>query len=112
MHHHMVLLFWAYAAIVLIGGIMGYASAKSTASLMGAIPAAILIGGAAYTMDDHRTIALTLGLVVSAVLAVFFVFRYRKTKKAMPAVPMILISDIVALAAAYELLKALNHHAS
>jgi uncharacterized membrane protein (UPF0136 family) len=106
---YMNLVLFGYAAIVLIGGIAGYASAKSTASLASSIPSAILIAIAGVVFGQNARLGLILGFVLSAALAVFFIYRLRKTKKIMPAAPMIVISDIVLLACAYYLVTRPGH---
>src|ERR1700761_5499762 len=73
---HIQEILYAYAVIVLLGGIMGYASSKSTASLVSSIPAAIIVAIGSYLVMDHRRIGVGIGILVSVILAIFFGIRY------------------------------------
>jgi len=90
--------YFAYAAFVLAGGAMGYVKAKSTPSLMAAVAFAILIAaGGVLLAHGHPRSGLALGTVSALALIGFFILRYLKTRKAMPAIPMIALS-VIALA--------------
>jgi uncharacterized membrane protein (UPF0136 family) len=88
---------YVYAAILLLGGIMGYAKAKSTMSLVSGIVSAVIAAGAAALEPSNQVAALWIGTILALVLAFIFAMRFTKTKKPVPALPMMLISDIVVL---------------
>jgi uncharacterized membrane protein (UPF0136 family) len=92
-----------YAVIVLIGGIIGYTSAKSTMSLAMAIPAAAILGYCAYLMSSKPVEALWGSLIVGVILDLVFTMRYVKTKKSMPAIPMMILSLGVVILSAMKL---------
>lgn len=89
-------LYLAYAVIVLLGGVMGFIKAYSVPSLAAGVVAAVLMFVALWLVGrgDGRA-GLILGAAVSAVMDTFFMFRYLKTKKAMPAIPIAVLSVVV-----------------
>ncbi len=98
-------LLYVYAALLLLGGIYGFAKAKSSTSLIAGVVSAIVAVGAAYLLPHHPRIGSGLAGLVSVVLGVVFVRRYQQTKKPMPAMPIIAMSAIVLVAAAMKLLQ-------
>jgi len=86
-----------YAALVLAGGVVGYAKAGSKPSLIaGAASAVALL--VAWGWSRSSVGGLWLGAVVALALCVVFGLRLRKTGKMMPAGMMLAIS-VLALAA-------------
>jgi len=86
-----------YAALVLAGGVMGYAKAGSKPSLIaGAASAAVLL--LAWGWSRSSVGGLWLGAVVALALCVVFGLRVKKTGKMMPSGMMLAIS-VLALAA-------------
>lgn len=76
---------------------MGYNKAKSKASITsGAITGAIsiLIGILGHFFPKP---SLVMGIILGLAVSIIFIMRYQKTKKPMPAIPMMIISDLVAL---------------
>ena len=89
-----------FGLVAIVGGALGYARAKSVPSVIaGGVSGGLLIlagligpGGAAHW----------LALIVSLVLLGYFGPSYLRKRKAMPAVPMILLSLIcIALTAVH-----------
>ena len=90
---------WVYAALVLAGGVMGFAKAGSKISLVvSAISAAVI------ALVALGKLPLVAAQVLMGVLIVVFVARYVRTKKPMPAFPMIGLSA-VALALTFFLVR-------
>ena len=78
-----------FGIIAILGGALGFARAKSRASLIaGAITGALLIIAALVPVPS----AFILALVVSAFLLVHFGRSYLAKRKPMPAIPMIVLS--------------------
>jgi uncharacterized membrane protein (UPF0136 family) len=93
---------YSYAAVLLLGGVIGYLKGKSTVSLGAGIGAAIVAALAAFVSPHHPRMGDgILGLLAVAMIAVF-ASRFQKTKKAMPAIPMLVISALVLVAAGLE----------
>ncbi|HZG40541.1 MAG TPA: TMEM14 family protein [Nodosilinea sp.] len=79
----------AYAALSAIGGLIGYAQARSQVSLIsGLVSAALLLVGA-WLWQAGSPGGAGMAMGVTAALVVIFVRRWRQTRKAMPAVIMI-----------------------
>lgn len=85
----------AYAALSAIGGLIGYAQARSQVSLVsGLVSAALLLAGAWFWQAGLPGGA-GLAMGVTAALVVIFIRRWMQTRKAMPAVIMILVGILV-----------------
>jgi uncharacterized membrane protein (UPF0136 family) len=79
----------AYAALSAIGGLMGYAQARSQVSLIsGLVSAALLLLGA-WLWQAGVAGGAGLALGVTAALVVIFIRRWMQTRKPMPAAIMI-----------------------
>ncbi len=75
----------AYGIIAIIGGIIGYTQARSTASLIsGIVSGLLLIAGGVFYLQGQAW-GFLLALVVTAILVVVFTIRFVKTRKFMPA---------------------------
>jgi uncharacterized membrane protein (UPF0136 family) len=99
----MSILDFVYAALLLLGGVLGYARARSAPSLVAGVVAAVLMAAAAVLLRHHPRVSLGLGIVVSLALGVFFLRRYQETHKPMPAMLVLTASVIVLLASALRL---------
>lgn len=88
----------AYALLMLGGGIAGYRSARSVASLVAGTASAVALGAAWWWSRSRPAAGLTLGTIVAALLAAFFLYRLVKTRKPMPAGGLFALSLAVALA--------------
>jgi uncharacterized membrane protein (UPF0136 family) len=84
--------YFIFGLIAVLGGAMGYARAKSKASLIaGGISGGLLIvAGLLYP----GLLGSILALIVSILLLVHFGRSYAAKKKTMPAIPMIVLSGI------------------
>jgi uncharacterized membrane protein (UPF0136 family) len=84
--------YFVFGLIAVLGGAIGYARAKSKASLIaGAISGCLLIiSGFLYP----TLLSLIVALVVSILLLAHFGRSYAAKKKPMPAIPMIVLSGI------------------
>ena len=102
---HLSLIGYCYAAVLLVGGIFGYLKAKSLVSLAAGVGATAVAALAAYVAPHHpHSSEAICGLLALGMIGLF-IGRYRKTKNAMPAVPMIVVSALVLAAVAYEAIK-------
>jgi uncharacterized membrane protein (UPF0136 family) len=84
---------FVFGVLTVVGGVMGFVKAKSNASLIAGGISGVLLLVAGYLMGSaNLQIGLILGLVVCVALAGRFVPSYLKTKKAMPAGMMAVLS--------------------
>jgi uncharacterized membrane protein (UPF0136 family) len=91
----------AYGILAIVGGIIGYAQARSKVSLIsGTISGALLILGGVLALAGMGW-GLGLAAIVSAVLIVVFAIRLSKTRKFMPAGLMI-IAGVVTLIVIFQ----------
>ncbi|MBD2462247.1 hypothetical protein H6G89_14460 [Oscillatoria sp. FACHB-1407] len=88
----------AYGILALVGGIIGYAQAKSKMSLISGVISGVLLILCGVAQFRGVVWAGTLAAVITAVLIVVFVMRLTKTRKFMPA-GLMAIAGGVALAA-------------
>jgi uncharacterized membrane protein (UPF0136 family) len=87
-----------FGVLSIAGGVMGFVKAKSNASLLaGGIAGALLLLAGYLLGTANARAGLILGVVVSVVLAGRFVPSFLKTKKAMPAGLMALLSVVGAV---------------
>ena len=98
------LLVAALAAISLFGGLMGFIKAKSKASLIAGSVSAVLLGLSYAVSNFQPTYGLIGGLFVAGLLEAHFLKSYLKSKKPMPAVPMIICSGITSIVIVIALL--------
>ncbi|MCE0484682.1 MAG: TMEM14 family protein [Methylacidiphilales bacterium] len=97
-----VLLLWIYGLVLIIGGIMGYIKAGSVPSLIAGLVCGLL---AIFIGSNHTWhFAPYAALILSLVLIFIMGRRYVNTRKAMPAMLIVVLSVIVALAQVYILL--------
>ena len=84
--------YFLFGLLAIIGGAMGYARAKSKASLIaGGLSGALLIIAGILSPSVPGFI---LALIVSILLLAHFGRSYAAKKKPMPAIPMIVLSGI------------------
>ncbi|MDQ6859578.1 MAG: TMEM14 family protein [Verrucomicrobiota bacterium] len=99
------LYFIIFGVLTILGGVMGYVKAGSTASIIAGSISGILLLVAAFLLPANVTIALVLGLIISLLLAGRFVPAFIKTGGIMPAGLMSVLSVIGVLVAIAALLK-------
>jgi uncharacterized membrane protein (UPF0136 family) len=81
-----------FGLVAIVGGALGFARAKSQASLIaGGVSGAMLIIAGLLSPGPY---GLMLGLLVSVLLLLHFSRSYAARRKPMPAIPMIVLSTI------------------
>jgi uncharacterized membrane protein (UPF0136 family) len=90
-----VLLLYIYGVVLIIGGIMGYVKAGSIPSLMAGCVCGVIALLLAYYYTWH--FAPHAALLLSLLLLVIMGRRYGRTRKAMPALLVVLLSLLVAI---------------
>lgn len=84
--------YYFFGLVAIAGGAMGYARAKSKASLIaGGVSGALLIIAG---LVSPSVPGFVLALIVSILLLAHFGRSYAAKKKPMPAIPMIVLSGI------------------
>lgn len=87
----------SYAFVVILGGIIGYTTAKSHASLIAGTTSGVLMLIAAVLQLQSITIGLPMAIIISLGLTGVFLMRYRKTQKVLPSGVMTAVSLLVSL---------------
>jgi uncharacterized membrane protein (UPF0136 family) len=90
------------AVLCLLGGIMGFVKAKSKASIIAGSISAVLLAACFAVASSQITAGLIAAAVVAGLLEFHFTKSYMKSKKPMPAIPMLvscLITQVVIIAA-------------
>ncbi|HEV3270616.1 MAG TPA: TMEM14 family protein [Candidatus Methylacidiphilales bacterium] len=97
-----VLLLYIYGVLLIVGGVMGYVKAKSVPSLVagGVCGLIALVLGYRYAWHFAPHAALVLSLLLIFLMG----RRYLRTRKAMPALLIVVLSAVVALVQIYILL--------
>ncbi len=93
------LVLYVYGVLLILGGAMGYAKARSVPSLVAGVVCgviAILLG-----LDYTWHFAPIAALVLAVVLILLMGRRYLNTRKAMPALLIVALSVLVALVQIY-----------
>lgn len=75
----------SYALLMIAGGVAGYRSAGSKASLYSGVVSGVLLLGAWLLSTSSLTAGLWLGAIVTLPLCVTFALRLAKTGKLMPS---------------------------
>jgi uncharacterized membrane protein (UPF0136 family) len=87
--------YFLFGLVAIVGGSMGYARAKSKASLIaGAVSGGLLIFAGLLAPNAS---GFVLALLVSILLLIHFGRSYATKKKPMPAIPMIVLSGLCIL---------------
>ncbi len=95
----------AYGLLALVGGAIGYAQARSKASLIsGTLSGLLLIAGGLW-QQQNRSAGLALSLAVTIALLIVFGNRWAKTRKFMPAGLMIVAGAIALVVLLWALLS-------
>lgn len=101
---HTVIL--TYAALLVLGGIIGWRVGGSRTSLTSSLISAALLSVAYRISREEPRVGFLIATVVALALAVVFVFRLRKTGKFMPSGMMLALSAIVAVILAWSTYQA------
>lgn len=86
--------FIVFGLLTIVGGVMGYVKAGSTASLIAGSISGILLLVAAFLLPTNIVVGLALAAVISIALACRFVPAFMKTHQIMPAGLMSVLSVI------------------
>lgn len=81
-----------YGILVLLGGGLGYAKAKSLPSLLSGSVFGVLLIICSILMFQAKSVGTYTALLLSFFLGIFFAFRYKGSRKFMPAGLMIVLS--------------------
>ena len=84
--------FIVFGLLTIVGGIIGYFKAGSSASLIAGSITGILLLIGAWLLPDHMLAGLVLVLITSVLLAAQFGPKFLRTGKAMPAGMMSILS--------------------
>jgi uncharacterized membrane protein (UPF0136 family) len=96
-----ILLLYIYGILLIVGGLMGYVKAKSVPSLVAGVGCGVIALLLGYRYAWH--FAPHAALVLSLLLIFLMGRRYLRTRKAMPALLIVVLSVVVALAQVYVL---------
>jgi uncharacterized membrane protein (UPF0136 family) len=98
-----VLLLYVYGVLLIVGGAMGYAKAKSVPSLVAGVVCGLiaLLLGYYYTWHFAPHTALLLALLLIFIMGK----RYLNSRKVMPALLIVALSVIVAIAQVYVIIS-------
>ena len=91
--------FIIFGLLTIAGGVVGYVKAGSVASIIAGSITGVLLLIAAFVMPEHRVAGLATALVVSLLLAAYFIRKYLSTGAVMPAGMMSVLSVIGIIAA-------------
>src|SRR5438309_4899720 len=91
--------FIVFGVLTILGGIVGYVKAGSAASIIAGSITGVLLLVAAFIMPEHRVAGLANALIVSLLLAAYFMRPYLTTGALMPAGTMSVLSVIGIIAA-------------
>lgn len=87
----------AYGLIVALGGLVGYLTAESLASLIAGSLFGALLFASGLGLCRSSIVAYFTGTILSLSLTVFFSIRYYHTQKMMPGGMMAIISALIFL---------------
>jgi uncharacterized membrane protein (UPF0136 family) len=94
----------AYAALSAIGGLIGYVQARSQVSLISGLVSAVLLLVGAWLWQAGVAGGAGMAMGVTAALVIIFIRRWMQTRKAMPAVIMIVAGVLACVGMGLSLL--------
>ena len=97
-----VLLLYIYGILLIVGGLMGYIKAKSVPSLVAGLVCGFIALFLGYRYTWH--FAPHAAFILALVLILLMGRRYLNTRKAMPALLIVVLSIVVAIAQIYVIL--------
>jgi uncharacterized membrane protein (UPF0136 family) len=97
--------FIVFGLLTIAGGFVGYVKAGSAASIIAGSITGVLLLVAAFLLPENSTAGLATALVVSLVLAAYFIRKYLSTGAIMPAGIMSVLSIIGIIAAVVVLVR-------
>ena len=92
-----------FGIFTLAGGILGYAKAKSKASLIAGSISGLVLLAAAYGISEGTRAAYLVALIVAAILGARFLRTWFKTHRVMPDFIMVILSSITIIVVAWGL---------
>jgi uncharacterized membrane protein (UPF0136 family) len=94
---------FAYALLILLGGLIGHLKAGSSASLIAGLVFGITLAISAYAIAKGKILAQYAALLLTFFLDGFFTFRFAKTLHFVPAGMMSLLSLAVLIVIALKI---------
>jgi uncharacterized membrane protein (UPF0136 family) len=91
--------FIVFGLLTIAGGVVGYVKAGSVASIIAGAITGLLLLVAAFLLPEHQAWGLATALIVSLLLAGYFIRKYLHTGTVMPAGLMSVLSIIGIVAA-------------
>jgi len=86
--------FIIFGLLTIAGGVVGYVKAGSTASIIAGAITGILLLVAAFLLPEHQVAGLATALIISFLLAGYFICKFLSTGAIMPAGIMSVLSVI------------------
>ena len=86
--------FVIFGVLTIVGGLIGYLKAGSTASIIAGSITGILLIVAGFVLPEHRMLGIATGLLISLLLAAQFLPKFVRTGRVMPAGMMTVLSVI------------------
>ncbi len=86
-----------YGILLIGGGIMGFLKAKSQMSLIMGILSGVIVLYGVSLIGNNPALGYKIIGITALLLIVVFLKRYLKTKKVMPAVPLMVLSVIAGI---------------
>ncbi len=99
---------FAYALLILLGGLIGHFKAGSTASLICGITFGVALAFCSYAIAKGKILAQYLALILTLFLDGFFTFRFAKTLHFVPAGMMSLFSLAVLIVIALKIRRSVR----
>ncbi len=84
-----------YGILLVIGGIMGYVTAKSKPSLISGVISGLLLLVTTFLQFQQIALGFILARIITVLLAVVFTIGLWKTRKFMPAGLMLVLSVVI-----------------
>jgi uncharacterized membrane protein (UPF0136 family) len=91
--------FIVFGLLTIAGGVVGYVKAGSAASIIAGAVTGVLLLIAAFLLPEHQAWGLGTALIVSLLLAGYFIRKYLQTATVMPSGMMSVLSVIGIIAA-------------
>lgn len=87
-----------YGLLVIVGGVIGFLKAKSSASLIAGVVSGLLVLVAGFIMLSGMALGTYLALATTFILMGVFGARLAKTKAFMPSGMLFILNDLVFIA--------------
>jgi len=97
--------FIVFGALTIAGGIFAYVRVGSAASIIAGSISGVLLLVAAFLLPEYRAAGLATALIISLLLAAYFIRKFSQTGMVMPAGLMSILSVIGVIVAVVAWLK-------